>query len=45
MKSLTRAEFIARAVADRRKDKLRGRREAWLSTRDHIEAERRKRRK
>lgn len=29
MAKLTRAEFIARAVADRRKDKLRGQKEAY----------------
>jgi hypothetical protein len=45
MTKLTRAEFVARAVADMNRAKQRGRREAWLSTRDHIEAERRKRRK
>ncbi len=45
MKKLTRNEFIARAVADMNRAKIRGRREAWLSTRDHIEAGRRKKRK
>lgn len=29
MAKLTRAEFIARAVADRMKDKLRGQKEAY----------------
>ena len=44
MKSLTRAEFIARAVADRRKDKLRGQKEAYWARSAHIDAERRKKR-
>ena len=41
---LTRAEFIARAVADRRKDKLRGQKEAYWARSAHIDAERRKKR-
>ena len=45
MKKLTRNEFVARAVADMNRAKIRGRREAWLAVGDHIEAERRKRRK
>ena len=44
MKSLTRAEFIARAVADRRKNKLRGQKEAYWVRSAHIDAERRKKR-
>lgn len=43
MKKLTRAEFIARAVADRMKDKLRGQKEAYWVRSAHIDAERRKR--
>ena len=43
-KKLTRAEFIARAVADRRKDKLRGQKEAYWARSAHIDAERRKKR-
>lgn len=41
---LTRTEFIARAVADRRKDKLRGQKEAYWARSAHIDAERRKKR-
>ena len=41
---MTRAEFIARAVADRRKDKLRGQKEAYWARSAHIDAERRKKR-
>ena len=41
---LDRAEFIARAVADRRKDKLRGQKEAYWARSAHIDAERRKKR-
>ena len=41
---LTRAEFIARAVADRRKDRLRGQKEAYWARSAHIDAERRKKR-
>ena len=44
MTKLTRAEFIARAVADRRKDKLRGQKEAYWAWSAHIYAERRKKR-
>lgn len=44
VKKLTRAEFIARAVADRRKDKLRGQKEAYWVRSAHIDAERRKKR-
>ena len=44
MTKLTRAEFIARAVADRRKDKLRGQKEAYWARSAHIDAERRKKR-
>lgn len=44
MKKLTRTEFIARAVADRRKDKLRGQKEAYWVRSAHIDAERRKKR-
>ena len=44
MTKLTRAEFIARAVADRRKDKLRGQKEAYWVRSAHIDAERRKKR-
>ena len=44
MRKLTRAEFIARAVADRRKDKLRGQKEAYWARSAHIDAERRKKR-
>ena len=43
-KKLDRAEFIARAVADRRKDKLRGQKEAYWARSAHIDAERRKKR-
>ncbi len=43
MAKMTKAEFIARAVADRRKDKLRGRKEAYWVRSAHIDAERRKR--
>ena len=39
---MTRAECIARAVADRRKDKLRGQKEAYWVRSAHIDAERRK---
>lgn len=42
VKKLTRAEFIARAVADRMKDKLRGQKEAYWVRSAHIDAERRK---
>lgn len=42
---MTKAEFVARAVADRRKDKLRGQKEAYWVRSAHIDAERRKRRK
>lgn len=45
MKKLTKSEFIARAVADMNRAKIRGRGEARLAVGDHIEAERRKRRK
>lgn len=45
MKKLTRNEFVARAVADMSRAKIRGRREAWLAVGDHIEAGRRKKRK
>ena len=41
---LTRAEFIARAVADRMKDRLRGQKEAYWARSAHIDAERRKKR-
>ena len=41
---LTRAEFIARAVADRMKDRLRGQKEAYWVRSAHIDAERRKKR-
>ena len=41
---LDRAEFIARAVADRRKDRLRGQKEAYWARSAHIDAERRKKR-
>ena len=44
MAKMTRAEFIARAVADRRKDKLRGQKEAYWARSAHIDAERRKKR-
>lgn len=44
MTKLTRAEFIARAVADRRKNKLRGQKEAYWARSAHIDAERRKKR-
>ena len=44
MTKLTRTEFIARAVADRRKDKLRGQKEAYWARSAHIDAERRKNR-
>ena len=43
-KKLDRAEFIARAVADRRKDKLRGQTEAYWARSAHNDAERRKKR-
>lgn len=43
MAKLTRAEFIARAVADRKRSKIRGRKEACWAVSAHIEAERRKR--
>ena len=43
-KKMTRAEFIARAVADRRKDKLRGQKEAYWARSAHIDAERRRKR-
>ena len=36
MTKLTRAEFIARAVADRRKDKLRGQKEAYWVRSAHM---------
>lgn len=42
MAKLIRAEFIARAVADRMKDKLRGQKEAYWVRSAHIDAERRK---
>ena len=41
---LDRAEFIARAVADRMKDRLRGQKEAYWARSAHIDAERRKKR-
>ena len=44
MTKLTRAEFIARAVADRMKDRLRGQKEAYWVRSAHIDAERRKKR-
>ena len=44
MTKLTRTEFIARAVADRRKNKLRGQKEAYWARSAHIDAERRKKR-
>ena len=44
MAKLTRDEFIARAVADRMKDKLRGQKEAYWVRSAHIDAEMRKKR-
>ena len=44
MTKLARAEFIARAGAGRRKDKLRGQKEAYWARSAHIDAERRKKR-
>ena len=41
---LDRAAGVARAVADRRKDKLRGQKEAYWVRSAHIDAERRKKR-
>lgn len=44
MAKMTKAEFIARAVADRKRSKIRGRKEACWAVSAHIEAERRKKR-
>lgn len=44
MAKMTKAEFIARAVADRMKDRLRGQKEAYWVRPAHIDAERRKKR-
>lgn len=44
MAKMTKAEFIARAVADMKRSKIRGRKEACWAVSAHIEAERRKKR-